>query len=186
MKFLKKPILLVIILSLISPPGVLNAARISGDTRSPAASEQADTGNAVSVKADETPKKKSSSKTDRNAGSKKSKKESTAKSSRKSPEAKYVTIDFDNVDIPVFVKFMSEVTGKNFVIDNNVKGKVTIYSPKQISLAEAYKVFESVLECMDLTPSPSGDVIRSFQPRMPRRKALKRVLAGEAANLRTR
>jgi hypothetical protein len=38
----------------------------------------------------------------------------------KKPAAKsapYVTIDFDNVDIQVFIKFVSELTGKNFVID---------------------------------------------------------------------
>ena len=30
---------------------------------------------------------------------------------------KHVTIDFDNVDILAFIKFMSELTGKNFVVD---------------------------------------------------------------------
>lgn len=180
MKFLRKPILLVIILSLISPPGVLNAARISGDTR-PAVSEKAETANAAAVKEDESQKKKSA-KGDRSAVSKKGKKDSTAKNGRKSPEAKYVTIDFDNVDIPVFVKFMSEVTGKNFVIDDNVKGKVTIYSPKQISLTEAYKVFESVLEVHGFTTVPSGDIIKIVPAKDAKEKSIETRLAGEAAN----
>ena len=46
--------------------------------------------------------------------------------------ARYVTIDFDNVDIALFIKFISELTGKNFVIDKAVKGKVTIISPTKI------------------------------------------------------
>jgi len=33
---------------------------------------------------------------------------------KKEPEKKYVTIDFDNVDISVLVKFVSELTGKKF------------------------------------------------------------------------
>ncbi len=184
MKFLKKTILLVMVLSLSSPPGVLNAARISGDTRSPAAAEQTDVkssasqGNAASVKDDGSVKKKSTSK----ASAKKSRKEAASKNGRKSPEAKYVTIDFDNVDIPVFVKFMSEITGKNFVIDNNVKGKVTIYSPKQISITEAYKVFESVLEVHGFTTVPSGDVIKIVPAKDAKEKSIETRLAGEKAN----
>jgi len=59
---------------------------------------------------------------------------------------RFVSIDFNDVDINVFIKFISELTGKNFVVDKRVKGKVTIISPTKISLKEAYKVFESVLE----------------------------------------
>ncbi len=73
---------------------------------------------------------------------------------------RYVTIDFDNVDITLLIKFISELTGKNFVIDNNVKGKVTIISPTKITVDEAYKVFESVLEVNGFTTVPSGSVIK--------------------------
>ena len=59
---------------------------------------------------------------------------------------RFVSIDFNDVDISVFIKFISELTGKNFVIDQRVKGKVTIISPSKISVDEAYKVFESVLD----------------------------------------
>jgi general secretion pathway protein D len=73
---------------------------------------------------------------------------------------RYVTINFDNVDIDVFVRFMSELTGKNFVIDNAVKGKVTIISPTKITVDEAYKVFESVLEVNGYTTVPAGSIIK--------------------------
>jgi general secretion pathway protein D len=71
-----------------------------------------------------------------------------AKSASESPSGseQFVSIDFNDVDINVFIKFMSELTGTNFVVDQRVKGKVTIISPSKISLDEAYKVFESVLE----------------------------------------
>ena len=67
---------------------------------------------------------------------------------------RYVTIDFDNVDIALFIKFISELTGKNFVIDKAVKGKVTIISPTKITTKEAYRVFESVLEVHGYTTVP--------------------------------
>ncbi len=71
-----------------------------------------------------------------------------------------ISIDFDNVDILLFVKYMSELTGKNFIIDKAVKGRVTIISPRKISEDEAYRVFESVLEVHGFTTVPSGPVIK--------------------------
>ena len=71
-----------------------------------------------------------------------------------------MTIDFDNVDIQVFIKFVSELTGRNFVIDDKVKGKVTVISPKKIAIDEVYKVFESVLEIYGFAAIPAGDVVK--------------------------
>ncbi|MDZ7599444.1 MAG: secretin N-terminal domain-containing protein [Desulfobacterales bacterium] len=73
---------------------------------------------------------------------------------------KRVAIDFNDVDINVFIKFISELTGKNFVVDNAVRGKVTIISPARISLDEAYRVFESVLEVNGFTSVKAGDVVK--------------------------
>jgi general secretion pathway protein D len=73
---------------------------------------------------------------------------------------RFVTIDFNNVDIVVFIKFISELTGRNFIIDQRVKGKVTIISPAKISIEEAYKVFESVLEVHGYATVQAGEVIK--------------------------
>lgn len=73
---------------------------------------------------------------------------------------RYVTIDFDNVDISVFIKFVSELTGRNFVIDDNVKGKVTVISPRKIAVDDVYKVFESILEIYGFAAVESGEVIK--------------------------
>ncbi|NTV81484.1 MAG: hypothetical protein HGA24_08690, partial [Candidatus Aminicenantes bacterium] len=92
---------------------------------------------------------------------------------------KYVTIDFDNVDILAFVKFISELTGKNFVVDETVKGKVSVFSPRKISSDEAYKVFESVLEIHGLTTVPSGDVIKIVPSQQAREKNIETRLRAE-------
>ncbi len=73
---------------------------------------------------------------------------------------KTISMDFDQVDIKVFIKFISELTGKNFVVDDKVRGKVTVLSPSKISVEEAYKVFESVLEVHGFTTVPAGSVIK--------------------------
>jgi hypothetical protein len=47
-----------------------------------------------------------------------------------------------DVDIVALVKFMSEVTGKNFVLDERVHGKLTIISPTKMSIDEPYGAFQ--------------------------------------------
>lgn len=73
---------------------------------------------------------------------------------------RFITIDFDNVDIHLFIKYISELSGKNFVVDKAVGGNVTIISPTKISEEEAYKVFESVLEVHGFTTVEAGAVIK--------------------------
>jgi len=91
-----------------------------------------------------------------------------------------VTIDFDQVDIPIFIKFISELTGKNFVIDKGVRGKVTIISPNKISVDEAYKVFESVLEVHGFTTVPAGNIIKIVTAASARTMSVKTRLRREA------
>jgi len=79
-------------------------------------------------------------------------------------QEKEVTLDFNDVDLPVLVKLISELTGKNFVIDEKVRGKVSIISPTKIPLNRVFEVFLSVLELKGLTVSQSGGIyqIRPF------------------------
>ena len=92
-----------------------------------------------------------------------------------------VTIDFDQVDIPIFIKFISELTGKNFVIEKGVRGKVTIISPNKITVDEAYKVFESVLEVHGFTTIPSGNIIKIVPAASARTKSVETRLRRGAA-----
>lgn len=57
-----------------------------------------------------------------------------------------VNLDFNDVDIKLLIKFIAEITGKNFVVDEKVKGKVTIISPQMVTAGEALKTLESTLE----------------------------------------
>lgn len=93
-----------------------------------------------------------------------------------------VAIDFNNVDINVFIKFISELTAKNFVIDDRIKGKVTIISPTKISVTEAYKVFESVLEVHGYTTISSGQVIKIVPAPDARSKNIETRLIEEAGS----
>jgi general secretion pathway protein D len=98
------------------------------------------------------------------------------------PGEQFVSIDFNNVDISLFIKFMSELTGTNFVVDNAVKGKVTIISPARISLDEAYKVFESVLEVNGFTTVRAGEIVKIIPAPEARTKNIQTLLELEKAN----
>jgi len=99
---------------------------------------------------------------------------------KQEPDTRYVTIDFDNVDIGLFIKFISELTGKNFVVDKRVKGEVTIISPTKISAKEAYKVFESVLDVHGFTTVPAGSIIKIVPALHARYKNIETRLREEA------
>lgn len=75
-------------------------------------------------------------------------------------EVKEVALDFDDVDIRLFIRVISELTGKNFIVDNNVRGKVTVLSPKKLTTKQAYEVFESVLAVNGFTVVETGQVTK--------------------------
>lgn len=96
---------------------------------------------------------------------------------------RYVTIDFNDVDINLFIKYISELTRKNFVVDREVKGKVTIISPTRISEDDAYRVFESVLEVNGFAAVPSGSVIKIVPSVQARSKNVATLREGDRASI---
>jgi general secretion pathway protein D len=74
--------------------------------------------------------------------------------------AKGVVLNFTDVDIATMVKFISDLTGKNFIMDDRVKGKISVFSPAKLSNEEAYNVFTSVLELKGFTVVQAGKVLK--------------------------
>lgn len=74
--------------------------------------------------------------------------------------AKGVVLNFTDVDISTMVKFISDLTGKNFVMDDRVKGKISVFSPAKLTTEEAYNVFTSVLELKGFTVVQAGKVLK--------------------------
>jgi general secretion pathway protein D len=70
------------------------------------------------------------------------------------------SFDFPNVDINDVIKAISELTGKNFIIDPGVRGKITIIAPSKITVAEAYRAFLSALAINGFTIVPSGNFLK--------------------------
>ena len=72
-----------------------------------------------------------------------------------------VSLDFNDVELSVFVRFISELTGKNFVLDEVVKkagGKISVYSPTKVTHDQAYSMFVAALEVSRLAVITKGNV----------------------------
>ena len=67
-----------------------------------------------------------------------------------------LTLDFKDADIHALIKYISEATGRNFITDPTVKGKVTVYSPVKISPDEAFETFVSILRVQGYAVQKSG------------------------------
>src|SRR5262249_26001948 len=83
-----------------------------------------------------------------------------------------VALNFQDVDLPVLARFVSEVTGRNFILDDRVRGTVTIISPTRITPEEAYLVFQSVLQVKGFTTVPSGNFVKIVPVREGRESAI--------------
>lgn len=82
------------------------------------------------------------------------------------------SFDYPNADIKDVIKAISELTHKNFIIDNNVQGHITIIAPTRITVAEAWKAFLSALAINGLTVVPSGKFLKIKQARDAQKDAI--------------
>ena len=76
-----------------------------------------------------------------------------------------ITMNFQDVDISVLAKFISDITGKNFVVDEGVRGRVSIISPTKVTPEQAYSIFKSVLQIKGFATVDAGPVIRIIPSR---------------------
>ncbi len=93
--------------------------------------------------------------------------------------AKGVVLNFSDVDISTMVKFISDLTGKNFVLDDRVKGKISVYSPTKLTPDEAFNVFTSVLELKGFTLTRIGKVYKIIPTSAAKQSGMKILSDGE-------
>jgi general secretion pathway protein D len=93
----------------------------------------------------------------------------------------YLSMDFTDVELPVLIKFMSEQTKKNFIFDERVQGKITIISPRRVTLEEAYDVFLYVLQAKGFTTVSQGNTIKIVAAREARQDTIHTGVSKETA-----
>ena len=75
------------------------------------------------------------------------------------PSAK-IMLDFVNKPIMDLIKYMAEITGRNFILTDDIKGEITIISHKPVSVPAAYEAFLSALEQTGYTTVTVGNVTK--------------------------
>lgn len=68
--------------------------------------------------------------------------------------------NLQDADILSVINEVSQETGKNFVVDPRVTGKISLVSSKPLKKGEVYNVFLSVLELLGFSAIPSGNIIK--------------------------
>src|SRR6266853_264118 len=77
------------------------------------------------------------------------------------PRSGEVLLNFQSADLQAVVKAMSQMTGRNMLIDPRVRGQVTIVSARPMPIAGAYQVFLSALKAQGFTAVEGpGDAVR--------------------------
>jgi general secretion pathway protein D len=75
-------------------------------------------------------------------------------------QAEEVTLNFSDADLVAVINSVSQITGKNFIIDPRVKGKVTVVSSKPLNEDEVYNVFLSILQVHGFATVPTKNAIK--------------------------
>ncbi|MBQ7568427.1 type II secretion system secretin GspD [bacterium] len=57
----------------------------------------------------------------------------------------HILLNFENIDVRVLARMMSELTGKNIVVDSTVNGKATILSSREVTVPEAWEIFKAAM-----------------------------------------
>lgn len=71
-----------------------------------------------------------------------------------------ITLNLQDVDIRALINTVSEITGRNFIVDPRVKGQVTVVSGAPLNADQIYDVFLSVLTVHNFSAVPSGGVTK--------------------------
>lgn len=81
------------------------------------------------------------------------------------------TINLKDADLGEFITQVSRISGRNFVVDPRVKGRVTVISSAALDANGVYELFQSVLRVHGFAAVPAGDVVRIVQQTLAKQSA---------------
>lgn len=80
------------------------------------------------------------------------------------PAIAQTTLNVRDADIRAFIADAAKVTGRTFIIDARVQGKVTVVTDRPLSRSEYFEVFLSTLRANGLVAVPTGNGALRVQP----------------------
>lgn len=70
------------------------------------------------------------------------------------------SLNFNDVEISEFVNVMSQIIGKNIILSDKVKGKITVSSAKKVPISEAFNIMKSILEIKGFAVIETDNLIK--------------------------
>jgi len=93
-----------------------------------------------------------------------------------------ITPNFVDTDIRKVIDTVSELTDKNFIIDQSINFKVNMTSAKAMSIDDFYEAFLAVLQVNGYVAVPSGKVIKIIQENKMRQEPVSTTYRKKTAN----
>ncbi|MBF0543290.1 MAG: hypothetical protein HQM08_02595 [Candidatus Riflebacteria bacterium] len=78
----------------------------------------------------------------------------------KEPSDDSISINFEGVELMSLLRYLSQETGKGFIVDQGLTGNITIISPVRLSRTEALATLESILQVKGFAAIPSGKMYK--------------------------
>lgn len=91
-----------------------------------------------------------------------------------------VQLNFKDLEMTKFIRFMAELLNENIVIDPTIEGTVSVVSPRAVSLGEARQIMLSVLQMNKLSIQDMGGYSK-VQPSKSGRSTSTKVIKGTAS-----
>ena len=100
---------------------------------------------------------------------------------RKPPKRKagYFTLQLKNAEISELTHIMSRIIGKNIIIDDSVKGRITVLSAKRIPVEKALSTLRSILEYKGLALIEEDNLLKVVPLEKAKRKNTEVIVEGE-------
>lgn len=89
-------------------------------------------------------------------------------------------INVKDADISAIIRIFSKKTKRNYILDERVKGKVSIYLPGKVSAEESLRILDSVLAIKGFTSVPIGENLWKIVPSKEAKQSTVPVLLDES------
>ncbi len=90
-----------------------------------------------------------------------------------------IKLNFQDADISALVALVAKVTGRNFIVDPRVKGKVTLVSGSSVPVDTLYDIFLSVLATYNFAALPSGGFTKIIPANLVKQNPTPTITEGE-------
>ncbi|QQR89514.1 MAG: hypothetical protein IPJ88_15120 [Myxococcales bacterium] len=97
------------------------------------------------------------------------------------PPGARITFNLEDADLPELVRLISQITGRRFILPGKVRSiKATVFAPTEVTAAEAYRAFLSILEMNGMTVVPAGRYLKIVETAGVEKQPLQTYVPGES------